>query len=75
MTESEVISRVHAAQRELKPLLDFINDGDIHPNNGCLSYTYGAAQLRANDVVDALSKLLVTGMQHARERAATSASQ
>lgn len=75
MTEGDVISRVQAAERELKPLLDFIHAGTIVPRNGVVSYTYGAAVMRANDIREALTKLMVTGRQHARERAATSAHQ
>jgi mRNA degradation ribonuclease J1/J2 len=68
MNSSEVIGCVHRAQKELKPLIDFINAGCIIPNDGVTSYLYAAAQLRANDTTDTLTKLMVAGMQYVREK-------
>lgn len=68
MTRSDVIQRVQAAERELQPLFDFINSGAILPSDGCLSYTYACAQLRANDTRRALIDLMVHAAQHADTR-------
>lgn len=68
MKPSEIIDCILRAEKELQPVIDFINAGRIEPNDGCISYLYAAALLRSNAARDAIHNLRAQAMQYAREK-------
>jgi hypothetical protein len=68
MKFNEISDCVHRAEKELKPVFDFINAGNITPNDGCISYLYAIARIRANEAQRGINNLRISAWQYAREK-------
>jgi hypothetical protein len=68
MKANEISDCYHRAEKELQPVFDFINAGNITPNDGCISYLYAIARIRANEAQRANQNLRISAWQYAKEK-------